>query len=414
MKKASPWRVLLPTAVGTCFSLFGDASLYTVLPTHTTAVGVSVASVGVLLSVNRFIRLILNGPVGMAYDRWRHRPLFLSALFVGALSTAMYGLTRGFWPLLLGRLLWGLAWAGIWVGGNTIVLDISSDETRGRWVGLYQVSFFLGASGGALLGGFLTDGLGYHRTMLINAALTLLGAVCALVLLPETHGLKRDTVGGPVDTDRLLPVSNGVRGAGFVPAAALYAVNRLLQAGFLYSTLGLFLLAQMGRQVRIAGFSLGVATLTGLGLGLFRLISMISSPLMGGLSDRVGNRWMVVAGGLLPGIIGFVLLAVGLPMATLFGVFLTAIAGGSNQGLSTALIGDLGNGGRRGRRLGALFTIGDLASAVGPLLAYALMPLIGLENIYWLGAGLFASMFLIALGMGGGLICRPSSAEEKA
>ncbi len=30
-----PWRVLLPVAAGTCLSLFGDATLYAVLPTHT-------------------------------------------------------------------------------------------------------------------------------------------------------------------------------------------------------------------------------------------------------------------------------------------------------------------------------------------------------------------------------------------
>ena len=38
-----PWRILLPAAIGTCLSLMGDASLYTVLPTHTVAAGVAVA-----------------------------------------------------------------------------------------------------------------------------------------------------------------------------------------------------------------------------------------------------------------------------------------------------------------------------------------------------------------------------------
>ncbi len=37
---------------------------------------------------------------------------------------------------------------------------------------------------------------------------------------------------------------------------------------------------------------------------------------------------------------------------------------------------------RRGRRLGILFTVGDLASAIGPPLAYALILLIGLSVLY--------------------------------
>ena len=156
----SPWRVLVPVGLGTGLSLMGDASLYAVLPTHVTEAGVPLATVGILLSANRFIRLVLNVPAGMAYDRWLRRPLFVAALFIGAASTAIYAFTQGFWPLLFGRLLWGLAWVGIWVGGNTIILDISRQDNRGRWVGAYQIAFFLGASGGAILGGLLTDWLG--------------------------------------------------------------------------------------------------------------------------------------------------------------------------------------------------------------------------------------------------------------
>jgi len=96
--------------------------------------------------------------------------------------------------------------------------------------------------------------------------------------------------------------------------------------------------------------------------------------------------------------VGFCLLAVALPLTTLVGVPLTAITGGSNQGLSTALIGDLGAG-RQSRRLGVLFTVGDLASAIGPPLAYALIPVLGIDSLYLLVAGLFGSMFLVVLGI---------------
>ncbi len=417
----SRWHVLLPVAVGTCLSLLGDASLYTVLPTHTAAAGVSVASVGILLSANRFIRLILNGPAGLAYDRWRRRPLFVSALFIGAFSTAIYGLTQGFVPLLLGRLLWGLAWAGIWVGGNTIILDAAHDDTRGRWVGTYQLSFFLGTSSGSLLGGLLTDRLGYHQAMHVSAALTFLGAIVALLFLPETRGLKQgmdrsgaDLAPSSLPEGQALQALNPAVRAEFASAAALYAADRLVVAGVLSSTLGLFLLEQMGEQVSIAGYVLGVATLTGLGLGLSRLISMASAPLSGGLSDRVGNRWRVAAGGLVPGVAGFGLLATGLPLAALVGIPLTAVTGGSNLSLATALIGDLGNSDRQSRRLGVVFTIGDLASAVGPPLAYLLIPWIGVKAVYLLSGSLFALMFLVALWRAARPIPRPVPAKGRA
>jgi predicted MFS family arabinose efflux permease len=131
-----PRKVLFPLGLGTALSLMGDGTLYTVLPTHTTEAGIALSSVGIILGVNRAVRLFLNGPAGLAYDRWPRRRLFVPALFIGVLSTAVYAATHGFWPMLVGRLLWGLAWSGIWVGGATVILDVTTAQDRGRWLGL--------------------------------------------------------------------------------------------------------------------------------------------------------------------------------------------------------------------------------------------------------------------------------------
>ncbi len=87
--KIDPGKVLLPLGLGTALSLMGDATLYTVLPTHAAEAGIALAAVGIILSANRFIRLFLNGPAGYAYDRSPRRRLFIPALFIGALSTAV-------------------------------------------------------------------------------------------------------------------------------------------------------------------------------------------------------------------------------------------------------------------------------------------------------------------------------------
>ncbi len=394
----SPGRVTFIVGLATGLSLLGDSSLYTVLPTHTVEAGVTVASVGILLSANRFIRLVLNGPMGLAYDRWPRRRLFLPALALGGLSTAILDLTSGFWPLLAARLLWGLAWAGIWVGGNTIILDVTRDEDRGRWVGLYQLAFFLGAASGALLGGFMTDVLGYSLAMGIESSLTLLGALAASLLLPETRGARPDPEAPSEAEPRSNPITGSTARLSLISATALMGVNRLVQAGILVSTFGLFLAQMVGDGVRVGPREIGVASLTGLGLGGATLIAMAAAPLMGWLSDKARHRWGVAAGGLLPGIAGFSLLAMGPPLGALVALPATAITSGSNQSLSTALIGDLGGRGRRGRYLGLLYTIGDLASAVGPPLAYALIPVVGLRGVYLLSAGLLSAMLLVSLG----------------
>ena len=389
----SPWRILIPLGLGTCLSLVGDATLYAVLPTHTEAAGVSVASVGILLSANRLVRLLVNGPAGVAYSRWSRRRLYVLALFIGALSSAICALSRGFWPLLVGRLLWGVSWAGIWIGGNVIVAEISDRRERGRWVGLYHGFFFLGAAGGAFVGGILTDAVGYHGTMGVAAGLTLFGALVAQLSLPEV----RSGDDGVVDPPSAPARSALHLGPATAAAFALYGINRLVVPGVLNATLGLLLQQEVGPQIEIGGRTVGVATLTGSSLGLSTLIAMASAPILGALSDRTSNRWTVVAAGLVAGVAGFALLSVGAPWSILAGIPLTALASGSNQSQSVTLIGDLSTVDQRSKRLGLLFTLGDLGSAVGPPLAYALIPLLGLRGNYVLSAALLLPMFLTAL-----------------
>jgi MFS family permease len=385
------WRALLAISVGTTLSLMGDTAMYAVLPTHVAEAGVTLASVGLLLSANRWIRLLLNGPAGVLYDRWPRRWFFIPALFVGALSTALYGWTTGLWPLLIGRLLWGVAWSGIWVGGNTIILDVTREHDRGRWAGLYQLSFFLGGVIGSPLGGLLTDLLGFHPALRVAAIISSVGAVLALLLLPETRGLRASAAPEPLEA----PVGgNGSASAamserdGLVAATLLYGANRFAVAGVLTASLGLVIQAAWGDVHLASGAVIGIATLTGVMLGLNPLTSMLAAPLAGHWSDRWRSRWAVAAWGLLPGALGMALLATVNAWAVVPGVVLVAVASGSNQSLATAVLGDVTADHRRGRAMGWMHTFGDLSSAAAPLLVYAALPWLGLGGIFLASAGL--------------------------
>lgn len=393
-RRVDAGRVLFPLGLGTALSLMGDATLYTVLPTHTEEAGVTLAGVGLLLGINRAVRLFTNGPAGLAYDRLPRRRLFLPALFLGALSTAIYAATQGFWPLFIGRLLWGIAWSGIWVGGATMIMDVAAPQERGRWTGLYQIWFFVGSALGSLGGGVLTDLVGYDATMWTGAGLTALGGLVALFLLPETSKLRASTVGPSArDPQTILGPAPGTGARPMGPrancplwlAVSMQGLNRFIVSGVVSGTIGLVI----QDWTASTGVAMGVATVTGLILAGRTLLSMVSAPLSGTLSDRLPSRWSVVAGGLAIGAAGMSLLAWGSTAGILLGISTVAVAGGNLQSLATALTGDTVMPEQRGRAIGLLHTVGDFGSAIGPSIAYALLPLLGLRTLYLLCAGLF-------------------------
>ena len=143
--------------------------------------------VGVLLGANRAARLLLNGPMGMLYDRLPRRGLLVTSLILGTLSNMSYALGVGFAPFLAGRVAWGVAWALLYIGGNAVILDISTDQNRGKHSGQYQMWFFFGVAFSSFAGGLLTDLFGFRTTMWLTTAV--IGAVALLWLFffPETR-----------------------------------------------------------------------------------------------------------------------------------------------------------------------------------------------------------------------------------
>ena len=93
----------------TCLGLvwLGDALIYVVLPLYPAAFGVEIASVAILLSVNRVIRIIGYGWVSPLSRRFGANTLTAVACAAAALSTLAYGLVTGFALLFLARLVWG-------------------------------------------------------------------------------------------------------------------------------------------------------------------------------------------------------------------------------------------------------------------------------------------------------------------
>lgn len=79
-----------------CLSLFGDLTLFAVLPTHFAAVGVSLANVGILLSVHRLIRVPGSPIAGVLMDRWGRKRFMIAGLVFAVIATSGYGLVQGF------------------------------------------------------------------------------------------------------------------------------------------------------------------------------------------------------------------------------------------------------------------------------------------------------------------------------
>jgi MFS family permease len=85
-----------------------------------------------------------------------------------------------------------------------------------------------------------------------------------------------------------------------------------------------------------------------------------------------------------------IILYAGSMTGILAGILLSALASAAGNAVLTAWMGDNARRDAQGATFGWFAMIGDIGSALGPMLALFIYPLVGIAPAYWVGVILFA------------------------
>ena len=257
----------------------GDVVLYVVLPLYAVDFGLDALAVGLLLSVNRVVRILGYGWVSPLARRYGAKALTATACLAAAVSTLGYGLLGGFALLFAARVLWGGAWGVINLMMNAYAYG--DGRNAGFRVGLSRAISSVGAFAALVSAGPLCLSVGPHLAFTIYGLLGLAAFPLALALAP--------TVAPPGEVRaprRWIPSDLNI----------LFFVLALAADGVLGATVSLLLIATMPAASAILGASLLLA--------FQRLLHIVVALFGGPLADRVGAGRLllpcslIVAGGL--------------------------------------------------------------------------------------------------------------------
>jgi MFS family permease len=162
----------------------GDALIYVVLPLYPATFGVDVAMVGVLLAVNRIIRILGYGWVGPLARRFGANTLTAAACAAAAASTLAYGLFTGFAVLVVARLVWGGAYGVINL--TNLAYAYGDGHGAGRRLGLNRAVGTLGPVFALAAGGWLVTVVGPQQVFVIYGLIGL-AAIPLALRLPKLH-----------------------------------------------------------------------------------------------------------------------------------------------------------------------------------------------------------------------------------
>ena len=365
--------VILAVVASTFFVGFGGGVVFPILPNLGEVLGISALMVGLILSANRFVRLVSNAPAGALVDRIGTRKPFVAGLAIEGVATFGYVIAINSnapeaW-FLLARVLWGLGSALVFATAYTITADVSEAASRGTSMGIVRAGITFGFPAGLVLGGVVSDLYGNSEAFILAAAFAALASVVAYLIVPETH--VEETKGGikPWDVETSLPALT----AGVVNFGLYFTY-----IGVFFSTLVLLVGT---RDVTV--FTLDAQGSSGMLMAVTVLAGATFTLGGGALSDSVGARVPVLVTFLTTTCIGFAVLAFASSIEWIVAACVLIGAGqGGVGGPLTALLADLTPEDRMGRAIGTNNVFGDVGGSLGPLVSLPLVETIGFEVVY--------------------------------
>lgn len=385
-----PPRWILVVSVATGAAILGDSLLYAVLPVIWEDLGLTAGMVGIILSINRFVRMVTNPVAGWVAGRVGPRLPFTIAVIVAAGSTLAYGIGLGVAGFLVARCLWGLCWSFLRLGGHLAAIESGIDGRRGYYLGFFSGITRAGSLLAVVTGGFLTDLISFEVTVYLFAGISFLAG---LWTVREWRAAPEFVP--PQDDERIEKVEEPAApraGAWWALIGTLFSLSFLhgmAVSGLVTATLGYLIADRYADGVDLALVTIGAASFTGLLLGSRFLADSIWAPLAGHSSDRWGRLPFFISVASIQVVSLSLLGAFEALLWTVLGAVALFFAATAVQVSLDASAGDLAVHGNRARVMSWYATAHDLGAAVGPIIGYSIGIAVGLGIVYPAAAGLF-------------------------
>ena len=160
--------------ISSFFNPFMGSAVNIALPSISRELSMNAVSLSWIAMAFLLSSAVMLVPFGKLADIWGRRKMLLYGNIFFTLATLLCGVSASGYMLIVSRFIQGVGSAMILSSGMAIVISAFPPEKRGRIIGLNTSSVYIGLSVAPLLGGVLTQTLGWQSLFYINASAGLL------------------------------------------------------------------------------------------------------------------------------------------------------------------------------------------------------------------------------------------------
>jgi len=420
--RTNPWVVLVVLTLGFFMILLDTTIVNVAIPamSSNTNDGLNTTLDQILWVLNAYILVyaVLLITAGRLGDLYGQRNLFAIGLFVFTLASALCGLSQNATELIIARIIQGVGGALLTPQTLAIITTLFPPERRGAAFGIWGAVAGLATITGPTLGGAIITYINWRWIFFVNVPIGIGALVATFLIIPDLRMARRhgwDIVGVLLSTAGLFGVVFGliegqkyswgqitstvftipeVIGAGVVllvlfmiwerfqtePLIPLslfadrnFAVANWIAAAISFGMLSLFFPITIYLQ-SVRGFS---ALHAGLTLAPMSLTSAVVAPFAGRLADRIGGKYILMAGIAIFATGTALITWVAAPDSDWYNFLVPAIIAGAGMGMTFAPMTTVAMRNIQPRMAGAasgvLNTIRQLGAAIGSAVVGALL-----------------------------------------
>ena len=184
------WIIAISASLGAILEVIDTSIINVALPDIRGNLGATLAEAGWVSTGYSCANVVIIPLTAWLGDRFGKKRYFLFSLVGFTVSSVLCGLSTNLATLVLARVLQGLAGGGLLAKAQSIVFESFTPEERGPAQAIFALGVIAGPALGPVLGGWLTDNMGWRWIFFINIPFGILAAMMISTFFPNDEPAK--------------------------------------------------------------------------------------------------------------------------------------------------------------------------------------------------------------------------------
>jgi DHA2 family multidrug resistance protein len=179
------WAIALTVALGAMLEVIDTSIVNVALPDIRGNLGATLAEAGWVSTGYACANVVIIPLTAWLGNRFGRKNYFLFSLAGFTIASVLCGLAANLTMLVVARVLQGLAGGGLLAKAQSLLFETFPRSEQGAAQGMFGIGVIAGPALGPVLGGYLTDTLGWRWIFFINIPVGILAVLMVIIFLPR-------------------------------------------------------------------------------------------------------------------------------------------------------------------------------------------------------------------------------------